>query len=83
MEEIDMEDMRGLLEWYPYKSVIQRMGFLMDKLQAENDLIPLLYDHLIKKNIHSVLLNPVKGAKPGKTGNRWRVDVNISLEGDI
>lgn len=83
MEEVVMDDLKEMLEWYPYKSVFQRMGYLMDELQVDEDLSRLLYGHLSKQTINSVLLNPKKGAKPGKTGNKWRVDVNVLLESDI
>ncbi len=82
-EDLQTTDLEDLLTWYPHKSALQRLGFLMDKFQFNKELTTLLYDHLNKQNFYSVLLSHQKGQKAGKTGNRWKVDVNLKLESDI
>lgn len=82
-EEIQPDDINDVLTWYPHKSVLQRFGFLLDELQAGNGLSDLIYDHLKKENFYPVLLSPKKDQRAGKTGNRWKIDVNLKLETDL
>ena len=81
--EINGEDIENLLSWYPYKSTLQRLGYLMEKLEARENVPKLIYEHLKKEPFYSVLLSPKEDQKAGKTGNRWKVDVNIQLENDL
>lgn len=80
LEEKDVED---LLTWYHNKSVLQRMGYLLEEMEENKDLTQMLFDHLSKENFFSTLLNPRKGQKVGSTGNRWKIDANIALESDL
>jgi len=79
-EEIQIDDLGELFLWYPHKSTLQRLGFLIEEFRADNVLTEKLYNHLKKEDFYSILLSPKKGSKPGKTGNRWKVDVNLELE---
>jgi len=72
-----------LLSWYPNKSSLQRLGFLMDFLEINNYISEEIFSKLRKDSFYSILLSPKKGVKAGKTGNRWKVDVNIKLENDL
>ena len=83
LEEIQTDDVKDLLTWYPHKSVLQRFGFLLDELQAESGLADLIYNHLKNERFYPVLLSPKNNQKPGKTGNRWKIDVNLKLETDL
>ena len=82
-EVIEMTDVENLLQWYPYKSTVQRLGYLLEQFQVDESITNLMYDHLCKDNFYSILLSPKKGQKAGKTKNRWKVDVNITLENDL
>ncbi len=83
LEEIERDDLHTLFSWYPYKSVLQRFGFLLDEFQVDDTLTELLYNHLKKEGFYSILLSPKKGFKAGKTGNRWKVDANLKIESDL
>jgi predicted transcriptional regulator of viral defense system len=82
-QEIGIEDLDQLLSWYPHKSTLQRFGYLMEQLNASESITSKIFKSLQKEPFYSVLLTPKKGVKAGKTGNRWKVDVNIKLESDI
>jgi len=82
-EEIQSDDLISLFSWYSHKSVLQRFGFLLEEFLVDDTLTELLYSHLQKEDFYSILLSPKKGSKAGKTGNRWKVDVNLKLEGDL
>jgi hypothetical protein len=30
-----------------------------------------------------MLLSPIKNEKPGSANNRWKIDINITLENDL
>ena len=83
MEDIQPDDINNLLTWYPHKSVLQRLGFLLDELQAGNELSDLIYERLKKESFYPVLLSPKNDQRAGKTGNRWKIDVNLKLETDL
>lgn len=82
-EEIDAKDLPELLKWYPYKSTLQRFGFLMEKIGAEKTLINLVRNHLAREKYFPVLLSPKADRKAGAVDNIWKVDVNIKLESDL
>ncbi len=78
-EEFEMQDFRNLLGWYPHKSTVQRMGFLLDELGVNNDLSEMIFQNLKSGKFFPVLLSPRSSQKPGATKNRWKIDVNIKL----
>lgn len=82
-EEIKLGDLKDLLSWYPHRSTLQRLGFLLEELQADSQIIELLKEHLKKKTYFPVLLSPKSNEKPGAVDNFWKVDVNIKLENDL
>lgn len=83
LEELTTNDVKELLLWYPYKSTIQRTGYLLDEFQADNDVKNLFFEYLKNKNFYPVLLSPKKGKKAGRVDNKWKVDVNLELESDL
>ncbi len=83
IEEITKQDIKDLLSWYPHKSTIQRIGYLLEEIQVDQVIIDQLYDYLQKSNFFPVLLSSEKGQKAGKAKNKWKVDVNIELESDL
>jgi len=82
-EEIAATDLSELLSWYSHKSTIQRFGFLLEELNADNDLIGLLSNHLSATKYYPVLLTPKSKLKAGSVNNDWKVDINIKLESDL
>jgi predicted transcriptional regulator of viral defense system len=82
-QEITEDDLTQLLSWYPHKSSLQRFGFLIDYLETNTFISDEIFNKLKIDAFYSILLSPKKGIKAGKTGNRWKVDVNIKLENDL
>lgn len=82
-EEISRADLSELLIWYPHRSTLQRLGFLLEEIQTDHTLTDRLFDHLKINAFYPVVLSPKKGQKAGATGNRWKVDVNLKLESDL
>ena len=82
-EEINLNDITELLTWYPHKSTLQRFGFLLEEIQADQNISKQIKEHLQQSKFFPVLLSPKSGQKPGAVGNLWKVDVNIKLESDL
>lgn len=82
-EEINETDLRELLTWYPHKSTLQRLGFILELVEADQTLIKLLLEHLKESSYYPILLSPRSSEKPGAINNKWKVDVNIKLESDL
>lgn len=83
IEEIIPTDVSELLSWYPHKSTLQRFGFILEELQANNELIELVANHLKSFKYYPVLLKPKSGQRPGSVDNYWKIAVNILLESDL
>ena len=81
-EEITNEDLNDLLTWYPHRSTIQRLAFILDEHKAGIDLTAIA-NYLKSAEYFPVLLSPKKNQKAGSVHNRWKVDVNIKLESDF
>lgn len=83
LEEIYPNDIIELLTWYPYKSTLQRLGFLLEELQADENVLEPILQHLKSSKYFPVLLSPESNKKSGSVDNQWKVDVNIKLESDL
>lgn len=83
IEVITPDDIEKLLSWYPHKSSIQRLGFILEKLAAESDLTDPIIKYLKQGKYFPVLLSPKSDQKPGAVNNSWKVDINIKLESDL
>ena len=82
-EELKESDLVELLNWYPYKSTLQRFGFLLEELGINEEFQELIFMNLKVINFFPVLLSPKSNEKPGAVNNRWKVVVNIKLESDL
>ncbi len=82
-EELSNNDIIELLTWYPHKSTLQRLGFLLEELRASDNLTQPIKEHLQQSKFFPVLLSPKSKQKPGAVENAWKVDVNIKLENDL
>lgn len=82
-EELTKADLADLLNWYPNKSTMQRLGFLLEEFGIEKGYQEMIYSKLKILNYYPVLLSPKSNEKPGAVNNRWRVDVNVKLESDL
>lgn len=82
-EELRESDLLDLVSWYPNKSTLQRFGFLLEELGMKEKYQEIIYSDLKAKNFYPVLLSPKSKEKPGAVNNKWKVDVNVSLESDL
>ena len=83
IEEINLEDVQKLLAWYPHKSSLQRLGFILDEFEVKKEITSTILKHLESEGFFPVLLSPMSNQKAGAVYNLWKVDVNIKLESDL
>ena len=81
-EEITNADLTDLLTWYPHRSTLQRIGFILERLQTNIDHDSIL-EYLKSGLYFPVLLSPNGTQKPGLVDNKWKVVVNVKLESDL
>lgn len=79
-ELLEDEDVLELLSWYKNKTVLQRMGFILEKISLKPSIQELLYDFLKNSVYYTVLLSPEKQKLQGTAGNRWKVNENHKFE---
>jgi predicted transcriptional regulator of viral defense system len=82
IEELTEKDILELLSWYPFKSTIQRTGYLLEELSAEKSITKIFYEYLKRKDFYPILLSPQK-EKSGFINEKWKVDMNVELESDL
>ncbi|MCB9266522.1 MAG: type IV toxin-antitoxin system AbiEi family antitoxin [Lewinellaceae bacterium] len=82
-EELSVNDIRNLLAWYPHKSTLQRLGFILEEVGADSSLTEPITDYLQRHRYFPALLSPRPDEKPGSTGNAWKIDVNVELASDL
>lgn len=83
MEEVTESDLKELLSWYTHKATLQRLGFLMQYIDDENSFSPMIMKHLNTLNIYPILLQPERKNRPGAVDNKFKVDINITLDSDL
>ena len=82
-EELKEKDLVELLSWYPNKSTLQRLGFILEELGLNEEFQEMIFTNLKEGIFFPVLLSPKSNKKPGAVRNRWKVDVNIKFESDL
>ncbi len=83
LEVLKESDLVELLNWYPHRSTLQRLGFLLEELATNEQFQELIFMQLKMSNYFPVLLRPSANEKPGAVSNRWKVAVNVNLESDL
>lgn len=63
LEEVKLSDPESLLKWYPHTNVLQRLGYLIEFVEPENNLLKTVYDFLESERFYPVLvdINDKKG----------------------
>lgn len=82
-EEIKEKDINDLLSWYPHKSTLQRLGYLLEEYQSNSIVVEHIFKHIKKEAFYPVVLSTQGGQKAGAVENRWKVFVNLEIEGDL
>jgi len=81
--EMTSIQIENLLGWYPFMASLQRLGYLLEEMQADQSLLDPLRDRFQREMFFPVLLSPSKNEKAGSVDNFWKVMANVPLESDL
>src|SRR5699024_7577601 len=81
---IQAEKLVKSAEKYGQIVVVQRLGYILECVLDEQELITALYNYLEPIAHYSVLLRPQR-KKPGNMiiNNKWKIVPNVEIEADI
>jgi predicted transcriptional regulator of viral defense system len=82
IEAMDAERMQDFLNNHELgPAYVQRLGYILEKLEEENPFTEILSDHLKKsgKPLQRVPLKP-KGKRTGHVDSRWKVIENMKID---
>ena len=82
-EEIKEQDIIDLLSWYPHKSTLQRLGYILEENHTDKLITQRIFDKINMKPFYPILLSPEKTQKAGAVDNRWKVFINQDIESDL
>lgn len=81
-EEINIVDLKELLTWYPYNSNLQRLGYLLELTEAKSSLLDVLLEHLSLQKLYVTPLMPTKINQFEEVDKKWKIGVNVQIEGE-
>lgn len=78
------ENLNQTAKHYGETTVVQRLGYILEHILHETELSKCLYEYLKSIEFYPTLLRPQKN-KPDtmRSGNKWKIVVNIEIEPDI
>ncbi len=88
IEEIDPKQLITLLEQSEKKSLIQRLGYILEHIdsmdeQKQKKVVQLLYKHIAHKSLTPVALAPELPTKGKPRDHRWMIIENTDIESDL
>ena len=81
-QNIKITQLSRTLRKYPNTPVIQRLGYIMDKVLDEKKITEVITKSLKDRNVSPVLLSTQK-PKMGETDETWKVIINMEIESDL
>jgi len=82
-EEITSQDLQDLVSWYPYKANIQRLGFLLELAECDEELLIILDNYLKTEKIYATPLVFDKNATTTGKSKRWKINVNAEIDEEL
>jgi predicted transcriptional regulator of viral defense system len=82
VEEIKPAPLRKIAKQYPNTAAIQRFGYILEQVIAEEKLSDALWTVLNERTYFPVSLSTQKGKKGG-IDNKWKVIKNMEIESDL
>lgn len=79
LEAVTPAALKKTAKVYPYRSVIQRVGYVLDKILSNKQMSDILKDVLKKEKLYPVLLNAEK-KKEGAIDEKWMIIENTKIE---
>lgn len=82
VQTIKVTQLSRTLKNYKNTPVIQRLGYIMDKVLDEKKIAEVILKSLKNRNVSTVLLSSHK-PKMGETDGTWKVIINMEIESDL
>jgi predicted transcriptional regulator of viral defense system len=81
-QSIKVSSLSRTIKKYPNTPVLQRMGYIMDKLLNEEKIAEVLLKNLKGRTVSPVLLS-TQVSKNGLLDETWKVIINMEIESDL
>jgi predicted transcriptional regulator of viral defense system len=81
-EEMKPSRLAKIVKTQKETPVVQRLGYILDRILEEEKLAKTLYKALINRNLYSVPLS-TKKEKKGEIDKKWGIIVNMKIESDL
>lgn len=81
-QNIKITQLSRTLRKYPNTPIIQRLGYIMDKVLDEKKIAEVIMKNLKDRNVSPVLLSTQK-PKMGEADETWKVIINMEIESDL
>ncbi len=81
-QSIKVSSLSRTIKKYPNTPVIQRFGYIMDKVLDEKKISDVLLKNLKDRNVSPVLLSTQK-SKNGQLDETWKIIINMEIESDL
>lgn len=82
VQEMKLASLVKTVKKYPHTAVIQRLGYILDKVLGEEKMAESLSKILSERSVFTVLLS-IKKEKKGSINERWKIIENIRIESDL
>jgi predicted transcriptional regulator of viral defense system len=82
-EEITSQDLRDLVSWYPYKANVQRLGYLLELSESDEELLNILDSDLEREKQYATSLVFDKNATIIGRSKRWKINVNAEIDEEL
>jgi predicted transcriptional regulator of viral defense system len=81
-QSIKVSSLSRTIKKYPNTPVLQRLGYIMDKLLKEEKIAEVLLKNLKERTVSPVLLSTHE-SKNGLLDETWKVIINMEIESDL
>jgi len=81
-QSIKVSSLSRTIKKYPNTPVLQRMGYIMDKVLNEEKIAEVLLKNLKERTVSPVLLS-TQVSKNGLLDETWKVIINMEIESDL
>ncbi len=82
-ESMKAEELKKILPNCKLNAVLQRFGYILDKIVNGNDLSDVIYNYLTGKKIYVIPLKTDKNEKGETINRKWKIIENTKIEIDF
>lgn len=83
VKSIKEESLAETAKRFNRKTILQRLGYLLEFVLQQQELADAVYGELETKKFYQTPLHPSRKSENQRAGNRWKVVCNINIEPDL